>query len=254
MDRCMVERFPREELVWGRKVASFLDPGRRREVDLVPPVRSSDDCELLRWWRGAVDECSLPSGCGRDEANGWPFVSLGFDIADGVDEGGIYLCKSRRGGKDQSLKWGPDAVGLEGGSGDESRSGSTTAGYGLVVMFCKRVADQTWKTGGLGGRGGRLKTMGTRAWVWMLVQKWDHGRSKSSSDDRRCRSRCCARVLLRAGCVGNCKYFRAVSGQALWWSARGSGKHEGDHREMNAELQVPVALALTLSSRGWRQV
>jgi hypothetical protein len=42
-DRCIVEGSPREDLVWGKKVVSFLGPSRRREVDLVPPMRSSDD-------------------------------------------------------------------------------------------------------------------------------------------------------------------------------------------------------------------
>jgi hypothetical protein len=50
-------------------------------------------------------------------------------------------------------------------------------------MFYTRVAGSTWKTGGLGGRSGRLKTMRTRALVCLAIQKWDHGRSKLGSDN-----------------------------------------------------------------------
>jgi hypothetical protein len=83
VDRCIVELSPREGPVWGRKVATFLDPGRRREeIDLVPPIRSSEDCEVLRRRRSVVEEDSMASGCGSDETNWRPAVSLGFDIAD----------------------------------------------------------------------------------------------------------------------------------------------------------------------------
>jgi hypothetical protein len=90
----MVELSPREEPVWGPNDASFLFPGRRRDaVDLVPPMRSSDDWEFLRLRR--IGDCCcccgvLPSGCWIVEANGRPPVSLGSDIADG-GEGAVYI-------------------------------------------------------------------------------------------------------------------------------------------------------------------
>ena len=54
----MVEESPREVPAWGRKDASFLAEGRRRdEGDLVPPTRSSDDWELRRLLLRGADDC-----------------------------------------------------------------------------------------------------------------------------------------------------------------------------------------------------
>jgi hypothetical protein len=46
----------------------------------------------------------------------------------------MYTVRRGRGGKDQSLKWGLGNGRARGDSGDGSRSGSTTDGYGSVIM------------------------------------------------------------------------------------------------------------------------
>jgi hypothetical protein len=69
------------------------------------------------------------------EVDGRPLVSLGSDIADGGGGGvDMYTVRRGRGGKDQSLKWGLGNGRARGDSGDGSRSGSTTDGYGSVIM------------------------------------------------------------------------------------------------------------------------
>ena len=144
------------------------------------------------------------------------------------------------------------------GSGERSRSGGTTDGYGLVIMSLGADAgSEHGEIGGLGGRSARIKTIGDQDRCETYGGQSSMGMTAVPNRVLTIDAEeCCARCGAMACVVGGCKYLRAVYGSQaqslILVHAMGKTGVAGKEAEADEvqQLQVQVALPFT-RWEGW---